>query len=128
YNLCDFAYPLLERCRVKVGACSVLPMPKENQQSRRVVFEHPVPAHMMAIDGTWRRACSLRLVSEAGATLQVDGAIEGLALKEFFLLLSSTGLAYRRCQLAKVNGEEVEVSFLSQRKKQKPGKEPSELT
>lgn len=30
----------------------------------------------------------------------------------FFLLLSSTGLAYRRCQLDRVNGEELEVSFL----------------
>jgi hypothetical protein len=100
-------------------------MPKEKQQSRRVTFEYPVPAHMMAIDGTWRRACKLRLVSEIGATLQVDGSIEGLALKEFFLLLSSTGLAYRRCQLARVNGEEVEVSFLSRKKKS--GKDPSEL-
>ena len=32
--------------------------------------------------------------------------------KEFFLLLSSTGLAYRRCELVRVNGTEMDVSFL----------------
>jgi hypothetical protein len=37
------------------------------------------------------------------------------------LLLSSPGLAYRRCQLAWVNGDQIGVSFL----KQKPGKKKS---
>ena len=41
---------------------------------------------MMAIDGTWRRPCTLEDVSETGARLTVDGSIEGLPLKEFFLL------------------------------------------
>jgi len=41
----------------------------------------------------------------------------GLPLKEFFLLLSSPGLAYRRCELAWVNGEEIGVNFLKQGKK-----------
>lgn len=73
---------------------------------------------MMAIDGTWRRACMLKDVSEFGAKLQVEASIEGLTLN-FFLLLSSTGLAYRRCQLDRVNGEELEVSFLRQKAKAK---------
>ena len=73
---------------------------------------------MMAIDGTWRRACMLKDVSDAGAKLQVETSIEGLTLNEFFLL-SSTGLAYRRCQLVRVNGEELEVSFLRQKAKDK---------
>ncbi|MGY4435228.1 hypothetical protein ACVWWO_007705 [Bradyrhizobium sp. F1.13.1] len=63
-------------------------MTKETElEGRRVTFEHALPAHMMAIDGTWRRACIIKDVSEAGATLQVDTSIEGLALSEFFLLL-----------------------------------------
>jgi hypothetical protein len=99
---------------------------QREHQSRGVAFEHPVPTHLMAIDGTWRRACSLKLVSEDGATLRVEGAIEGLALKEFFLLLSSTGLAYRRCQLAKVNGDELEVTFLRQKNKSRRAKEVSD--
>ncbi len=40
------------------------------------------------------------------------GSIQGLNLKEFFLLLSSTGLAYRRCELVRVNGTEMDISFL----------------
>jgi hypothetical protein len=99
-------------------------MTKETElEGRRVTFEHALPAHMMAIDGTWRRACIIKDVSEAGATLQVDTSIEGLALSEFFLLLSSTGLAYRRCQLDRVNGEQISVIFLRHKAKgsKKPG-------
>ena len=40
-------------------------------------------------------------------------------LKEFFLLLSSTGLAYRRCELAWVNGDQIGVNFLKQGDKKK---------
>ncbi|UPK31293.1 hypothetical protein [Bradyrhizobium sp. 195] len=95
-------------------------MAKEpDQGGQRVTFEHPLPAHMMAIDGTWRRSCIIKDVSEASATLQVEASIEGLALAEFFLLLSSTGLAYRRCQLDRVNGEEISVNFLRQKPKGK---------
>jgi hypothetical protein len=54
--------------------------------------------------------------------MTVEGSIQGLPLKEFFLLLSSTGLAYRRCELAWVNGEEIGVNFLKNSKKKKAGK------
>ena len=69
-------------------------------------------SHMMAIDGTWRRACLLKDISESGARLIMEGSIKGLSLKEFFLLLSSSGLAYRRCELAWVNGDQIGVNFL----------------
>jgi hypothetical protein len=92
-------------------------MPDENGSGNRsVTFEHPVSAHIMAIDGTWRRSCAIKEVTEGGATLLVEASIEGLALKEFFLLLSSTGLAYRRCELSGVNGEELAVNFLHRKK------------
>jgi len=74
---------------------------------------------MMAIDGTWRRYCTMEDVSDTGAKLTVEGSIEGLPLKEFFLVLSSTGLAYRRCELAWVNGEQLGVSFMKQTRKKK---------
>jgi hypothetical protein len=92
---------------------------KEEQEGPRVIFERPLPANMMAIDGTWRRSCEVKDISENSATLHVEASIEGLALAEFFLLLSSTGLAYRRCQLVKVNGAELEVSFLRPKKPKK---------
>jgi hypothetical protein len=84
----------------------------EQRADRRVVFERGHPAQMMAIDGTWRRDCILEDVSDGGAKLTVEGSVKGLHLKEFFLLLSSTGLAYRRCQLAWVNGGQIGVTFL----------------
>ena len=74
---------------------------------------------MMGIDGTWRRNCVVEDISELGAKLTVEGSIEGLHLKEFFLLLSSTGLAYRRCELAWVNGDQVGVNFLKHDHKKK---------
>lgn len=95
-------------------------MPTEKkQEDRRVSFEHPLPAQMMAIDGTWRRACKLKDVSDTGATLQIETSIEGLTLNEFFLVLSSVGLAYRRCQLERVNGDELLISFIRQKTKAK---------
>jgi hypothetical protein len=59
-----------------------------DRKSERVDFERGVP-------GTWRRECLMIDVSQTGARLLVEGSLEGLDLKEFFLLLSSTGLAYR---------------------------------
>ena len=94
----------------------------ERRKGDRVVFERGIPAHMMGIDGTWRRNCILEDVSENGGKLTVDGSVEGLHLKEFFLLLSSTGLAYRRCELVRVNGTEMDIQFLKgKNKKKRPG-------
>lgn len=89
----------------------------EQRASHRVTFERGLPAHMMAIDGTWRRSCTVKDVSNSGARLSVDGSLEGLVLKEFFLLLASRGLAYRRCELAWINGEELGVHFLNRGKR-----------
>lgn len=93
----------------------------ERRKGDRVTFERGIAAFMMAIDGTWRRNCIMEDVSEAGAKLTVEGSVEGLHLTEFFLLLSSTGLAYRRCELCWVNGDQIGVSFIKQgNRKRKP--------
>ncbi|MCA1376695.1 MULTISPECIES: PilZ domain-containing protein [unclassified Bradyrhizobium] len=84
----------------------------DQRGNSRVIFERGFSAQMMGIDGTWRRDCTMEDVSESGAKLTIDGSVEGLHLKEFFLLLSSTGLAYRRCELAWVNGDQIGVNFL----------------
>ena len=91
----------------------------EKRKAHRVLFERGFAANMMAIDGTWQRPCTVEDVSETGARLTVDGPIEGLVLKEFFLLLSTMGKAYRRCQLAWVNGDQVGVHFLKSGDKKK---------
>lgn len=82
-----------------------------------VVFERGFDTHLMAIDGTWRRACIMTAASESGAKLTILKSVEGLNLTEFFLLLSTTGLAYRRCELALINGDQMEVNFLLPGKK-----------
>ena len=93
-------------------------MVTERRKGERVTFERGIGAHMMGIDGTWRRQCTMEDVSESGAKLTVEGSVEGLHLKEFFLLLSSTGLAYR-CELAWVNGDQIGVNFLKTGEKKK---------
>lgn len=89
------------------------------RQSERVNFGNPITVYIMAIDGTWRRTCQLLDVSSTGARLLVEGSLEGLQLKEFFLLLSSTGLAYRRCEMIRVTGDEMGVQFLNEQEKSK---------
>src|SRR6266576_3906914 len=78
----------------------------------KVTFSRGYDVCIMAIDGTWRRNCQLNAISDTDAMLTVEGSIQGLNLKEFFLLLSSTGLAYRRCELVRVNGTEMDIHFL----------------
>ena len=69
----------------------------ELRKAKRVVFERGFAANMMAIDGTWRRPCTMEDVSETGARLTVDGSIEGLQLKEFFLRFENTILLDHLC-------------------------------
>ena len=87
-------------------------MAEEGKGTERVTFSRGYDVCIMAIDGTWRRDCVLNAISDTDATLTVEGSIQGLNLKEFFLLLSSTGLAYRRCELVRVNGTEMDVAFI----------------
>src|ERR1700743_1449585 len=94
-------------------------MVTERRRGERITFERGIDAHMMGIDGTCRRDCKMEDISETGAKLTVDGSVQGLHLKEFFLLLSSTGLAYRRCVLSWVNGDQIGVNFLKLNDKKK---------
>jgi hypothetical protein len=83
-----------------------------DRKSERVDFDRGIHVHIMGIDGTWRRDCLMVDVSQTGARLSVEGSLEGLDLKEFFLLLSSTGLAYRRCRMVRLAGDQIGVEFL----------------
>lgn len=82
------------------------------RKSTRITFANGYVVQMVGIDGTWQRTCTLLDISSTGARLRVEGAIEGLNLKEFFLMLTPTGLAFRRCELIRVNGDEIGVHFL----------------
>ena len=97
-------------------------MSEDSRGPERVTFSRGYDVCIMAIDGTWRRDCQLNAISDTDAVLTVEGSIQGLNLKEFFLLLSSTGLAYRRCEVVRVNGTEMDIQFLrSKQVKKKSG-------
>ena len=100
-------------------------MTEDGKATERVTFSRGYDVCIMAIDGTWRRDCQLNSISDTDAVLTVEGSIQGLNLKEFFLLLSSTGLAYRRCELAWVNGDQIGVNFLKVGDKKKKARSTS---
>lgn len=103
----------------------------DSRKNRRVRFDHKPPVTLMGADGTWRRSCILVDVSETGAKLEIEGSPDVLRAREFFMLLSSTGLAFRRCELIWVEGSNVDVHFVSndpRKKKLKPQREQSENT
>jgi len=91
------------------------------RKADRVQFQHAHVVNLMAVDGTWRRSCTLKDVSATGARLEVEGSTDVLNSREFFMVLSSTGLAFRRCELVWINGSTVGVHFvLNSGKKAKP--------
>ncbi len=98
------------------------------RKTDRVTFANGLKVHMMAIDGTWRRTCEMLDISTTGARLLVEGSLEGLNLKEFFLVLSSTGLAYRRCELVRINADEIGVRFIEEKKKAKNSRAKQDVT
>lgn len=94
-------------------------MAEESKGVERVTFSRGYDVCIMAIDGTWRRDCQLNAISDTDAVMTLEGSIQGLNLKEFFLLLSSTGLAYRRCELVRVNGSQMDIQFIKGKTKSK---------
>lgn len=92
----------------------------ENRRASRVRFEHRHPVNLMGVDGTWRLTCNLLDVSASGAKIEIEGSVDVLQSKEFFLVLSSTGLAFRRCEMIWVDGSQVGVKFIENEKGKKP--------
>jgi hypothetical protein len=87
------------------------------RKSDRVHFQHEHSVTLMGVDGTWRRSCILKDISVTGSRLEVDGSTDVLKSIEFFMVLSSTGLAFRRCELVWINGATAGVHFVSGKKK-----------
>jgi hypothetical protein len=95
-------------------------MTGDSRKSDRVRFEHFCePVNIVAIDGTWRRQCLLRDVSTSGAQLEIEGTTDVFQAKEFFLILSSIGTEFRRCELVWINGLTVGVRFIFENKRKK---------
>jgi hypothetical protein len=91
----------------------------DGRKDSRVKMDHRQPVNLMGSDGTWRRSCVLLDVSNTGAKIEVEGTLDVLQAKEFFLVLSSTGLAYRRCELVWIDGTMAGVHFVNGDSKKK---------
>lgn len=83
-----------------------------DRKSERVTFDRGIKVRIFAIDGAWQRECLMSDVSDSGARLTFDADFSDLDLKEFFLALSASGLAYRRCKLVRTFGNQVGVRFV----------------
>ncbi|WP_456622835.1 MULTISPECIES: PilZ domain-containing protein [unclassified Bradyrhizobium] len=92
----------------------------DGRKALRVRMDHKQAVNLMGSDGTWRRSCVLLDVSQSGAKIEVEGTLDVLQAKEFFMLLSSTGLAYRRCELVWIDGTMAGVHFITAESKKKP--------
>ena len=93
------------------------------RRSERVEFAKGIPARMVGIDGTWSRDCLVADASATGARLTVEGSLAGLDIKEFFLLLTATGLVYRRCRMVRLAGDQIGIEFV--RPERPPTRHPS---
>ena len=89
----------------------------DGRKTSRVRMDHRQAVNLMGSDGTWRRSCVLLDVSDTGAKIEVEGTLDVLKAKEFFMLLSSTGLAYRRCELVWIDGTMAGIHFIHPGKK-----------
>lgn len=87
----------------------------EKRKRHRVAFTREVPVRIQAIDGTWGRECGMLDVAQDGAKLLLKESVESLRLKEFFLVLSTTGTAFRLCELSWINGNEMGVQFVEKK-------------
>ena len=94
----------------------------ERRVATRVDFESGIGVYIMAIDGTWRRECLMKDVSASGVLLVIKDPVTGLDIREFFLLLSSTGLAYRRCLMVRFNVNQIAARFLKPEVMKKSGR------
>ncbi|MBH5373001.1 PilZ domain-containing protein [Bradyrhizobium glycinis] len=100
----------------------------DGRKAARVKMDHRQPVNLMGSDGTWRRSCVLLDVSRTGAKVEVEGTLDVLQAKEFFMLLSSTGLAYRRCELVWIDGTTAGIHFVTANGKKKQVTTPAAAT
>ena len=95
-------------------------MGSERRTFGRVHFGRGYTARIVAIDGTWQRDCKIGDVSDTGAKLKIQGSLVGIDMQEFFLVLTASGAAHRRCERIWLSGDEIGVRFL----KDAPGRAP----
>jgi hypothetical protein len=89
-------------------------MVTERRSYERVQLGGGYLARARATDGSWQRDCSIGDLSDTGARLTIRGSVDDIDTQEFFLMLSPTGNAFRRCERIWLNGDEIGVRFLEE--------------
>ncbi len=89
-------------------------MAEQKKGLDRVTLGRGSDVCIMGIDGT----CSVMACSQANSIRMRcarSRARSRVSTSRIFLLLSSTGLAYRSCELVRVNGSDMNIQFLQTR-------------
>ena len=89
-------------------------MDLDRRNASRIQLGDGYTARIVAVDGSWERDCRIGDVSDTGAKLTIRGSVDDIDMRDFFLLLSPTGPAHRRCQRIWLNGEEAGVRFIKE--------------
>jgi hypothetical protein len=87
-----------------------------DRKAPRVRFDSLRETLMMGVDGSWRCECAIADISHTGARLMLKAPLPKPNTREFFLLLTPNGSAYRRCELVRVDGDTIGVRFVAARK------------
>jgi PilZ domain len=87
-------------------------MGMQRRKDQRIHFEQGYPARIMGIDGTWYRDCIIEDISQTGAQVSFTSSVDGLPLKELFLVLASRGTVHRRCEMVWLNGSLMGLRFI----------------
>jgi hypothetical protein len=82
------------------------------RRSQRTTFSQEQAVRITAPDASWQLPCIMLDISATGAKLLMKAPFDHVDLKEFVLLLTANGLARRRCELIRADGQEIGVRFI----------------
>jgi hypothetical protein len=89
----------------------------DKRKTERVAFQPGLGVGIVALDGTWSSDCTMLDASEGGVLLQLDKPPDPSTVGEFFLSLTKTGKAFRRCELSWISDGRIGARFVTQDKK-----------
>ena len=95
-------------------------MTEDNRRRfERIAFDKSQNVRIMALDASWQISCSMADISACGARLTVD-TLPADGVREFYLLLTANNLVSRRCELVRVDGNDIGVQFVPDEPMHKP--------
>ncbi len=81
-----------------------------DRKDKRVVFMRGLPAHIVALDGSWTLPCRVLDISQSGAKITLASMPEDIRLADFSLKFAAS--VTRRCRVARVDGNDIGLEFI----------------